>query len=142
MDFVKKFIVFNKKESGNISDYEIKSISDKEVEIFLENYPKDSLIDLKRVGIYLRKELFSSINGFIALIGRPGHGISSLCSAFYKTIYGLDKEIFTISNSYLSFTKGLWVIKERERKAIQQKILLYQVKILMNYNQKINNSYL
>ena len=98
MDFVKKLIVFNKKQNGFIKDDEIRSISDKEAEIFLENCPIDSLIDLKRKGIYLRKELFYSKNGFIACIGAPGQGKSSLCSAYYKVLYGLDKEIFTISN--------------------------------------------
>ena len=122
MDFVKKLIAFNKKQNVKITKDEINSISDKEAEIFLENCPIDSLIDLKREGIYLKKELFSLINGFIACIGAPKQGKSSLCSGLYKTLYGLDKEIFTVSNSYFRFTKGLWVIKQREKNTIQEKI--------------------
>ena len=57
--------------------------------------------------IYLQKGLFRQIDGFIASIGKPGQGKSSLCSSYYKIFYGIYKEIFSISNSTLSFTKGL-----------------------------------
>ena len=43
-------------------------------------------------------------------------GKSSLCSAYYKALYGLDKGIFSISDAGLTFIKGLWIIKEREQR--------------------------
>ena len=33
-----------------------------------------------------------------------------------KALYGLDKEIFSISDVRLTFIKGLWIIKEREKR--------------------------
>ena len=85
----------------------------------------ESLIDLNRNinEIYLRKELFKNKNGFIACIGNPGQGKSSLCSAYYKIFYGIDKEIFSISNSSLWYTKGLWIMKESIRKSIKENII-------------------
>ena len=34
--------------------------------------------------IYLQKGLFRQIDGFIAFIGKPGQGKSSLCLAYIK----------------------------------------------------------
>lgn len=121
--YVKKLIVYLKKKGGKIDDDEINSISDIEAEEYLEKCPIDSFIDLNRGDIYLQKGLFLTIDGFIACIGKPGQGKSSLCSAFYKTLYGLNKEIFSIADSKLTFTKGLWIIKERERRSIRENII-------------------
>ena len=33
-----------------------------------------------------------------------------------KALYGLDKGIFSISDARLTFIKGLWIIKEREKR--------------------------
>ena len=41
---------------------------------------------------------------------------SLLCSEYYKALYGLDKEILIISDARLTFIKGLWIIKEREKR--------------------------
>ena len=62
---------------------------------FLNKLPVESLIDLNRNinEIYLQKGLFRQIDGFIACIGKPGQGKSSLCSAYYKIFYGIYKEI-------------------------------------------------
>jgi len=124
LNFVKKFYVFSKKHSGNIKDDEINAISDEEAKKFLEKLPVESLLDLNRSinEIYLQKGLFRQIDGFIACIGRPGQGKSSLCSAYYKIFYGIDKEIFSISDSLLSFTKGLWILKESIRQTIKENI--------------------
>ena len=54
---------------------------------------------------------------------RPGQGKSSLCSAYYKVFYGINKEIFSISNASSSFTKGLWILKNEERQKIKQNII-------------------
>ena len=103
LNFVKKLLILEKKKDKNgfIKDEEIDAISDEEAKEFLTKLPMESLIDLNRNinEIYLRKELFKNKNGFIACIGIPGQGKSSLCSAYYKIFYGIDKEIFSISNS-------------------------------------------
>lgn len=39
-------LVFNQKKDGNFADKEIKSISDKQAQKYLEELPVDSLIDL------------------------------------------------------------------------------------------------
>ena len=110
-------VVFNKKLDGNITDVENNSISDKEAEEFLENCPIDSLIDLKLKtnGIYLKKGLFSSIDGFISYIRRPGQGKLSLRLAFYKILYGLNKEIFSVLIAKLSFTKRFMDYKRKRK---------------------------
>ena len=63
------------------------------------------------------------MDGFVACVSKPGQGKSSLCSAYYKIFYGIDKEIFSISNSTLSFTKGLWILKESIRQTIEKNII-------------------
>ena len=42
-------------------------------------------------------------------------GKSLLCSEYYKALYGLDKEIFSISDARLTFIKGLWIIKGKRK---------------------------
>ena len=132
LKYVKKFFQFEKNKSekkgalaGLIKDEEIEEIPDEVAIEFLNKLPVESLIDLNRNinEIYLQKGLFRQIDGFIACIGRPGQGKSSLCSAYYKIFYGIDKEIFSISNSTLSFTKGLWILKESIRQTIKQNII-------------------
>ena len=94
----------------------INSITDKEARKFMDELQVESPLDLncEENQIYLQKRLLKQIDIFIAFISRPGQGKSSLCSAFYKVLYGLNREIFSISNSTLSFTKGLWILKQRE----------------------------
>jgi len=123
LKYVKKFLEFEKKKKKYNKDDEINAISDDKE--FLDKLPVESLIDLNLNfnKIYLRKELFNNINGLIACIGQHGQGKSSLCSAFYKIFYGIDKEIFTISNSTLNFRKGLMVIKESIRQTIKENII-------------------
>ena len=130
MLLVKKFFVFSQKKNGNITDQEINLISDKDARKFWEELPVDSLIDLEKIEkegneTFIRKGIFNSRDGFIACIGRPGEGKSSLCSACYKSLYDINKEVFIISNAKLSFAKGLWIIKEKERRNIQKNIKYY-----------------
>ena len=122
--FLKKFLVFERNnKNGLIKEEDINWISDEEARKFMDELPVETLLDLNREEnqIYLQKGLFRQIDGFIACVGRPGQGKSSLCSAFYKVLYGLNREIFSISNSTLS-SKGLWILKQRERKNIRQNI--------------------
>ena len=126
LGFVKKFLVFvRKNKDGTIKDEEINAITDEEAKEFLTKLSVDSLIDLgKKIGeIYLSQGLLSQFDGFIACIGKPGQGKSSLCSAYYKVYYGINKEIFSISSSTTSFTKGLWILKKEERQKIKQNII-------------------
>ena len=123
LKFVKKLIIFSKTKKGLIREDEIKSVSDKEATEFLEKMPIESLIDLDKIEkdeIFLRKDILNLKDGYIACIGPPSAGKSSLCNAFYKTLYGINKELFYVSNSTLSFTKGLWILKEREKQNIKQ----------------------
>ena len=127
LNFVKQLLILQKKndKNGFIKHEEIDAISDEEAKEFLTKLPMESLIDLNRNinEIYLQKGLFRQIDGFIACIGKPGQGKSSLCSAYYKIFYGIEKEIFSISNSTLSFTKGLWILKESIRQTIEKNII-------------------
>ena len=124
ISFVKKFLAFDRTKSSDIKNEDINAISDNEAKEYLKKMPIESLLDLNRKEeeIYLQKGLFSQFDGFIACIGKPGQGKSSLCSAYYKIFYGIDKEIFSISNAALSFTKGLWILKQTERQKIKQNI--------------------
>ena len=134
LNFVKKFFVFKNKKSGLIKDDEINAITDEQAKEFLKQLPVESLLDLTRNinEIYLQKGLFRQIDGFIACIGKPGQGKSSLCSAYYKVYYGINKEIFSISSSTTSFTKGLWILnKEKDKKL--NKILLKILLMLKDF---------
>jgi hypothetical protein len=127
MLLVKKFFVFSQKKKGNITDKEICLISDKDSRKFWEELPVDSLIDLEKIEkegneTFIRKGIFNSRDGFIVCIVRPGECKFSLCSACYKSLYDINKEVFIISNAKLSFAKGLWIIKEKKRWNIPKNI--------------------
>ena len=120
---LKNLLSIQKHKKGLIREDEINSVTDKEATEFLEKMPIESLIDLEKIEkdeIFLRKDILNSNHGYVACIGPPSAGKSSLCNAFYKTLYGINKELFYISNSALSFTKGLWILKEREKQNIKQ----------------------
>ena len=122
---LKNLLSIQKHKKGLIREDEINSVTDKEATEFLEKMPIESLIDLEKIEkdeIFLLKDILNSNHGYIACIGQPSAGKSSLCIAFYKTLYGINKELFYISNSALSFTKGLWILKEREKQNIKQNI--------------------
>jgi hypothetical protein len=122
---LKNLLSIQKHKKGLIREDEINSVTDKEATEFLEKKSIESLIDLEKIEkdeIFLRKDILNSNLGYIACIGPPSAGKSSLCNAFYKTLYGINKELFYISNSALSFTKGLWILKEREKHNIKQNI--------------------
>ena len=96
--FLKKFLVFERNnKNGLIKEEDINWISDEEARKFMDELPVETLLDLNREEnqIYLQKGLFRQIDGFIACVGRPGQGKSSICSAFYKVLYGLNREIFS-----------------------------------------------
>lgn len=112
--FLIKFLVFEKNNKNClIKDDDINSITDKEARKFMDELHVESPLDLncEENQIYLQKRLLKQIDIFIAFISRPGQGKSSLCSAFYKVLYGLNREIFSI-----------WILKQREWKNIRQYI--------------------
>ena len=86
MKFVKKLIIYSKTKKGLIREDEINSVTDKEATEFLEKMSIESLIDLEKIEkdeIFLRKDILNSNHGYIACIGPPSAGKSSLCNAFY-----------------------------------------------------------
>ena len=56
------------------------------------------------------------------MLGPPGAGKSTLCCAYYKTLFDVENQFFEVSTSLLSFTKGIWILKESERMKIMGNI--------------------
>jgi hypothetical protein len=71
---------------------------------------------------HLKKNVISFVNSAIGVLGPPGAGKSSLCCAYYKIKFNMDNSYFQISSSGLSFTKGIWILKEEERMKIKENI--------------------
>lgn len=71
---------------------------------------------------HLKKNVIQFVNSAIGVLGPPGAGKSSLCCAYYKIRYGMNNEYFQISSSGLSFTKGIWILKEEQRMQIKEDI--------------------
>ena len=74
--------------------------------------------EFKENKIKIRKELLKNINSFIACIGPPGAGKSTFCSNYYKTLYKVKNNYFESSEQDLTFTKGIWMITDCERRKI------------------------
>ena len=71
---------------------------------------------------HLKKNIIENVNSAIGVLGPPGAGKSSLCNAYYKIRFGMNIEYFEMSNSPVSFTKGIWILKEEERMKIKENI--------------------
>ena len=71
---------------------------------------------------HLLKNTIEYVNVAIGVLGPPGAGKSSLCNAYYKIKYDTDKLFFEMSTSGVSFTKGIWILKEEERMKIEKNI--------------------
>ena len=71
---------------------------------------------------HLKKNVIEFINSAIGVLGPPGAGKSSLCCAYYKIKYNMNNDYFEMSSSNVSFTKGIWVLKESERMKIKENI--------------------
>ena len=71
---------------------------------------------------HLKKNVISFVNSALGVLGPPGAGKSSLCCAYYKIKYNIDNAYFQMSSSGLSFTKGIWILKEEERMNIKENI--------------------
>ena len=72
--------------------------------------------------IRIRKELLKNKKYFIACLGGPGSGKSTFASNFYKKLYKVKNDYFEISHSGVSYTKGIWLISEEERRKIPKYI--------------------
>lgn len=71
---------------------------------------------------HLKKEAIKYVNQAIGVLGPPGAGKSSLCCAYYKFLFSFDNKHFEMSTSGVSFTKGIWILKESERRKIKANI--------------------
>ena len=79
----------------------------------------DPITDIKT---HLKKEAIQYVNQAIGVLGPPGAGKSSLCCAYYKFLFSFDNKHFEMSTSGVSFTKGIWILKESERRKIKGNI--------------------
>ena len=81
-----------------------------------------TISDKNNSKIHLKKEPIKYMNSAIGVLGPPGAGKSSICCAYYKTQYNMNNNYFKISSSNVSFTKGIWMLKESERMNIKGNI--------------------
>jgi len=72
--------------------------------------------------IKIKKELLKEINNFIACLGQPGVGKSTFGSNFYKKLYNVKNDYFESSDGIETFTKGIWMISDEERRKIPEYI--------------------
>ena len=68
--------------------------------------------------VKIRKELLRTVNSFIACLGPPGSGKSTFCSNYYKKLYKVKNDYFESSDEDQSFTKGIWIVSDAERRKI------------------------
>ena len=80
------------------------------------------LIDKINDKIKIKKELLKNINSFIACIGQPGVGKSTFGSNYYKKLYKVKNDYFESSDGIETFTKGIWMITNEERRKIPEYI--------------------
>ena len=71
---------------------------------------------------HLKKGAIQYVNQAIGVLGPPGAGKSSLCCAYYKFLFSFDNKHFEMSTSKETFTKGIWILKESERRKIKGNI--------------------
>ena len=72
--------------------------------------------------IKIKKKLLKNINSFIACLGQPGVGKSTFGSNYYKKLYKVKNDYFESSDSIETFTKGIWMITDEERRKIPEYI--------------------
>ena len=99
--------------------YDIENIKYDIIENSFENnsgIEKLTIEDGKKVKI--KKELLKTVNSFIACLGPPGSGKSTFCSNYYKKLYKVKYDYFESSDANQSFTKGIWMVSDAERRKI------------------------
>ncbi len=112
-----KFIYENRDEETNY-----RSDRDEELNREIATNGVESLVEIKKNDIRLYKDLILRVDSFIACLGPPGGGKSSFCSSYYKYKYNVKENFFKISDNAFSFTKGLWILKEEQRRKIKEPI--------------------
>lgn len=81
------------------------------------------LVNLDKGGnMTINKDMIKTVNSFTACIGSPGAGKSTFGSNYYKILYNVKNDYFESSEEDLTFTKGIWLISEDERRRIPQYI--------------------
>ena len=68
--------------------------------------------------VKIRKDLLKTVNAFVACLGPPGSGKSTFCSNYYKILYKVKNDFFESSDEDQSFTKGIWIVSDAERRKI------------------------
>ena len=58
------------------------------------------------------------MNQFVSCIGAISSGKSTFSSNYYKKLFNVRNDYFEISNQSTSFTKGIWMISDQERRKI------------------------
>ena len=111
---IKKLDLGNKenKFESEISDY---NLIDNNIEI---NKGIIQLVEEYNNNIKIKKKLLVGINCFISCLGPPGSGKSTFCSNYYKRLYKVKYDYFKSSDNELTFTKGIWMISDAERRKI------------------------
>ena len=68
--------------------------------------------------IFIKKDIFQNVKQFISCLGNTGSGKSSFSSNYYKKLFNVKNDYFEISSQSTSFTKGIWMISDKERSKI------------------------
>jgi len=77
------------------------------------------IINIDKNGkIILKKDIFQNVNQFVSCIGAISSGKSTFSSNYYKKLFNVRNDYFEISNQSTSFTKGIWMISDQERRKI------------------------
>ena len=118
----------NNERQGDLNDtYDISEfnydIGDMNYDIIENNIDQNIGIqqitdESKKDKVFIKKDLLKSINSFLACIGPPGAGKSTFCSNYYKILYKVKNNYFEASEALVSFTKGIWVVSDAERRKI------------------------
>ena len=110
----------NNKIAINNSIFEVEEIKDKPIEN--NNIKGKGVIKLIKVDknneIKIKKKLLNEVNSLVSCIGTPGAGKSTFCSNYYKNLFNVKKDYFESSDDYLTYTKGIWIISNKERRKI------------------------
>ena len=117
-DLIKKVDEYNAVEQLIIEEIKDTKIDDKEeikdIDI-MEKNNREKIIKIK-------KNLLYEVNNFQSCLGMPGTGKSTFCSYYYQKRYNVEKLIFKPSDSYKSFTKGIWLMNQSEKHKIKETI--------------------